>query len=343
MVFIAQIVILLVLVGGVVAYIGNLVGKSIGKRRLTLLNLRPRHTAMTITVISGSLIALFTFLIVIAISQDARTAILGLERLKGVVDRKNLEVKAANRALIDLNKELEVKRGQQKELEEKLTTAKKEITALQAARMKLSQEVKTTRQGQLLFKNGDVISISLIQAGPDREKLDDGLRRIIAGADLELMAMGIKTKDGVIAVPPEEFDEALDSLAGKDGGYIVKLIAGRNILWGEKVPASFDFEPNRLIFASGAEIGQRDIPLGLSDEQVQQEIMSLLKTVHLLARSSGIIPDNTGSIGSLPYSQIFELAKKIRAGKKTVTLKVVAKKDIFTVGPLEVDFKTEGK
>lgn len=341
--FIAQIIILLVLVGGVVAYIGNLVGKSIGKRRLTVFNLRPRHTAMAITVVSGSVIALVTFLIVITISQDARTAILGLEKLKAQVDQKNVEIKTANQALVQLNKELGEKQEQQKVLEEKLTKARNETASLQLVREKLAKEIKTTRQGQVLFKNGDIISLSLIQAGSDREKLAEGLQRIVASADLSLRAMGIKTSGGVISVASDDFDAAIDELAGKSEFYIVKLVAGRNVLWGEKVPASFDFEENRKIYAGGAEIGQREIPANLSDEQTQQEIMILLKTVHVAARSAGIMPDANGSIGSIPYSQIFELAKKIKAGKKNVVLKVVAKNDVYTIGPLAIDIKASGK
>lgn len=341
--FIAQIIVLLVLVGGVVAYIGNLVGKSIGKRRLTIFNLRPRHTAMAITVVSGSVIALVTFLIVITISQDARTAILGLEKLKAQVDQKNVEIKTANQALVQLNKELGEKRDQQQALEENLTKARNEISSLQLVREKLAKEIKTTRQGQVLFKNGDLISLSLIQAGPDRAKLAEGLKRIIASADLSLRAMGIKTHGGVVAVAADDFDAALDELAGKNDFYIVKLVAGRNVLWGEKVPASFDFEQNRKIYSAGEEIGQREIPANLTDEQTQQEILILLKNVHVSARSAGVMPDANGSIGSIPYSQIFELAKKIKAGKKNVVLKVAAKKDVFTIGPLEIEIKAAGK
>ena len=50
----------LIIVSGLVDFIGNLVGRAIGRRRLSLLRLRPRHTAELITVVTGMLITVVT-------------------------------------------------------------------------------------------------------------------------------------------------------------------------------------------------------------------------------------------------------------------------------------------
>jgi len=44
-----------------VAYLGDIVGTRIGKRRISLFGLRPRHTSSVITVITGILIVAGTF------------------------------------------------------------------------------------------------------------------------------------------------------------------------------------------------------------------------------------------------------------------------------------------
>ena len=46
----------LILVSGLVAFVGNQVGRSIGRRRLAVLGLRPRYTAQLVTVLTGMLI-----------------------------------------------------------------------------------------------------------------------------------------------------------------------------------------------------------------------------------------------------------------------------------------------
>ncbi|MCX7800679.1 MAG: DUF3084 domain-containing protein [Fimbriimonadales bacterium] len=65
-------VVLVVLLGGVIAFLAARLGRRLGKKRLSLFGLRPRHTAELMTVGAGVLIPLVTVLIVMAASRDAR-------------------------------------------------------------------------------------------------------------------------------------------------------------------------------------------------------------------------------------------------------------------------------
>ena len=47
----------LIVVCGFIAYTGDLLGRRLGKRRLTVFGLRPRHTAILCTVVTGMVIA----------------------------------------------------------------------------------------------------------------------------------------------------------------------------------------------------------------------------------------------------------------------------------------------
>jgi hypothetical protein len=62
----------MIVVGGVVAYIADNLGRTLGKKRLTLFHMRPRHTATLITVAAGMLIPLLTVLFVAIASKDYR-------------------------------------------------------------------------------------------------------------------------------------------------------------------------------------------------------------------------------------------------------------------------------
>lgn len=62
----------MVVVGGVVAYIADNLGRTLGKKRLTLFHMRPRHTATLITVLAGMLIPFITVVFVATVSEDAR-------------------------------------------------------------------------------------------------------------------------------------------------------------------------------------------------------------------------------------------------------------------------------
>ena len=49
---------LLILLSGAIALVGNAVGRNIGRRRLSLVGLRPRYTAQIVTVVTGMLITI---------------------------------------------------------------------------------------------------------------------------------------------------------------------------------------------------------------------------------------------------------------------------------------------
>lgn len=323
--FVWQIILILFLLGGIIAYSGNRVGKYIGKRRLTLFHLRPRHTATIITIFSGVLIALLTAGVLLLISQDARTALLGLDRLQGEIKERSRELGTANEALLKLNLELALKGVQQAEIEKKLNLAKGEVVSLQRTKENLNNEVRQAREGEVVLRVGEVVALSLIQAGPERGKLERGLEQFLTAASVEASI--------------EEVDSAVDRLAGQKDRFVVKLVAARNVLFGEAVPVRIELAENRLIYQAGQTIASLDIPNGLTIAALEGEIMRLLRNSHNTARDTGVLPDTAGSLGSVPYSDISELAKKVKANNKRVNLQVLAARDIYSIGPVTVKFK----
>lgn len=67
------IVLISLIVGaGLIAYIGDLLGRKMGKARLTLFGLRPRHTAVLVTTVTGMIIATLTLSLVLAANKNFR-------------------------------------------------------------------------------------------------------------------------------------------------------------------------------------------------------------------------------------------------------------------------------
>jgi uncharacterized protein (DUF3084 family) len=67
--------VVMVLAGGLVALMADKLGRTLGKKRLTLFGMRPRHTATTITVVAGMLIPFITILLSLAVSKTFRDLI----------------------------------------------------------------------------------------------------------------------------------------------------------------------------------------------------------------------------------------------------------------------------
>jgi hypothetical protein len=74
-------VVLIVIVAGAIAYIGDRVGHLVGRRRMTLFGLRPRYTSTIFAVGFGMIIAMLVVAVVSLVSQEARQALFSMNRL----------------------------------------------------------------------------------------------------------------------------------------------------------------------------------------------------------------------------------------------------------------------
>ena len=71
----------LTVAGGLIAFMGDRLGRYMGKRRMTVFGLRPRHTALCFTVVAGMLIALTSLGVMSSISKDVRVALFAVDDL----------------------------------------------------------------------------------------------------------------------------------------------------------------------------------------------------------------------------------------------------------------------
>ena len=89
------IVVFITLLAGAIAYAGDRVGHQIGRKRLTLYNIRPRYTSTIIAVGTGMMIALVVTLAAIFASSEVRTALFQLDSISAQIDK----LKASEAAL----------------------------------------------------------------------------------------------------------------------------------------------------------------------------------------------------------------------------------------------------
>jgi uncharacterized protein (DUF3084 family) len=68
----AVLVVMMVLLGGILAYGGDWLGRRLGKQRLSLLGLRPRYTATLITTLTGALTVALTILVMTLANEAFR-------------------------------------------------------------------------------------------------------------------------------------------------------------------------------------------------------------------------------------------------------------------------------
>ena len=173
----------MVATGGAIAFIGDKLGTKIGKKRLSIFGLRPRHTSMVITVITGILITALSIGAMAVVSKDVRTALFGMEEL-------NAQMASTKLALEETSENLARMQEEYKRADAELNTARTEI-----ARLKTEQENLTAESDRL--KSGN-------------ERLE--LEKATLTAQNETLAGTNKT----LAVQNENLDAANKNLAAQN-------------------------------------------------------------------------------------------------------------------------------
>lgn len=89
----------LAVMGGIIAYIGDKIGTKVGKKKLSIFGLRPKHTSIIVAVTTGVLIIASTLAILTITSRDVRTALFGMEKLRAELSVLSSEVEQKNQQM----------------------------------------------------------------------------------------------------------------------------------------------------------------------------------------------------------------------------------------------------
>lgn len=142
----------LVITGGVIAYIGDKLGTKVGKKKLSIFGLRPKHTSIVVTIITGILITGSTIGVLALVSKDVRTALFGMEALSHKlsalsqeVASKNIELDTSRVALESKNAEYTALTVKVKDTFDRLQTITSELSAVIAQRDQTAHELEQAK------------------------------------------------------------------------------------------------------------------------------------------------------------------------------------------------------
>ena len=164
-------IVFLILLGGLIAPFGDLLGTKIGKARFSILKLRPKKTATIITVITGAGISSISIGLLLLVSEEFR------QRLFVDIPFLQKTLDESKKALIPLQEE-------RKKLENKINNKEKELS-------KLKRDIKEFRSGNVVIKRGQTLFIGEIISNPNI-KFDLG--KIYNSADRYVQKIVIPSK-----------------------------------------------------------------------------------------------------------------------------------------------------
>ena len=133
-------IIALLLLGGVLSTLGDRLGSRVGKARLSLFNMRPRRTAVLITVLTGSLISALSLGLMLLVSRQLRVGLFELDGLQQKLQDSRRLLQENRVALESAEDERRQAMAQTQRIESELSTAKQRAATLREELAPLQQQ-----------------------------------------------------------------------------------------------------------------------------------------------------------------------------------------------------------
>jgi len=357
-----------IIISGLIAFVGDWVGLKIGKKRVTIFGLRPHSTAIFITIISGILIAIITVTILAISSHDVRTALFGMEELKEKLSYLFREVELRNMQLSSTKEDLREKTTQLQEMEEKYQKLSediknktsqleelliireglieekdkltKEVEELNATIKALYSGITWIREGEVIFGSDEQIALTIIQGQRPIEEIKEELIRFLNVASNKVLTMGAKKDERtnqVFIIAQDEFEDTVQKIYDSDKEIIVRLLSSINVVRGEPMVAYFKTLENKLVFKIDEEIISEEIESSEVPGEVEKILLSLLRKVNILSIEKGIIPDpKTSFVGTVSAVNLYDTVKTIVESGAKMKVSVISVYDTWSTGPLRV-------
>ena len=308
-------IVLLILLGGLIAPFGDLLGTKIGKARFSILKLRPKKTATIVTVLTGGFISSISIGLLLLVSEEFR------QRLFVDIPFLQKTLAESKRALVPLQEE-------RKKLED--TIKNKEIQL-----DKLKSDVKEFRSGNVVIKRGQTLFIADITSNPN---IKSDLGRIYNSADKYVQKIVIPNKKEIknILLWRTSDISKIEGVTKKGGNWILLIKSATNVLKGDNFVFVYpELLQNKIIVRRG-EVLTSEI-LGENDfeyKKINLKIKSLLRKTRDKIKSRGSIVNEITTRG--------DFIKKIRDAlnmnqNNEYRLEVVSLKDSKTAEPIIVE------
>lgn len=299
-------VIALICVSGFVAYFGDLLGRKMGKKRLTLFKMRPRHTAIVVTTITGMLISAIALTTLISVNDQFRRVFFRGEQ---IIKHNNRLIKA-NQNLAKLGDKLRTEVTRQKQelaaafkdaklAKKQRDLAKSAVTRLQqqiAVRQRELADLRMRKQiteSELKQKRSE---LGLMQAQLDRVQDQLRLAQVrVAQTEQQLGAAEAKLKDTQDRLMVSSLQEAMAT------------------------DMALGLRFKDIAFRQGDELARGIINPSLTDTELRHEIHLLLEKASDKALEEGAKVGPNGRAVNLRYQKFTDKADALLIGSDEAT------------------------
>ncbi|MEG4088694.1 DUF3084 domain-containing protein [Microcoleus sp. Pol12B4] len=266
-------VFVILVLGGVIATVSDRLGTKVGKARLSLFKLRPRDTAVVVTVMAGSILSALTLGILFATSKPLRTGVFRIDEIQKRLNNARREINQAtqekNRVetelaqaraaqaqaranLEQINQSLQAANAEQARTQTKLNSLRAQLNSVQAAKSKTEQQLSQVEAA----KSKTEEQLSTVEAAKSRTE-----------EQLKLVETARSTTQA-------QLDRTENQL---------KTVSAQKTTLGAEI-AQLQEERQQLIEQVKTQIAQRDREIAKRDAEIAQRDKEIVDRNELIAQ-----------------------------------------------------------
>jgi len=308
-------IVFLILLGGLIAPFGDLLGTKIGKARFSILKLRPKKTATIVTIITGGFISAISIGLLILVSEEFR------QRLFVDIPFLQKTLDESKKALLPLQEE-------RKKLEDKINIKEIELN-------KLKSDVKEFRRGNVVIKRGQTLFIAKVSSNPN---IKSDLGEIYNSADRYVQKIVIPIKKeikNILLWRTSDISE-IEQTTSKGGNWILLIKSATNVLKGDNFVFVYpELQQNKII------VTREEVITSVILEKKELDYKNINSTINTLLRKTRDKIKERGSIVN-EITTRGNFIKKIRDSlninqNNKYLLEVVSLKDSKTADSIVVE------
>ena len=302
-------VFVILVLGGVIATVSDRLGTKVGKARLSLFKLRPRDTAVVVTVMAGSILSALTLGILFATSKPLRTGVFRIDEIQKRLNNARREINQAtqekNRVetelaqaraaqaqaranLEQINQSLQAANAEQARTQTKLNSLRAQLNSVQAAKSKTEQQLSQVEAA----KSQTEEQLSSVEAAKSRteEQL-----KLVETARSTTQAQLDRTENQLKTVSAQK-----TSL----GSEIAQLQADRQQLIEQREQVKVQIaQRDREIAKRDAAIVDRNALIAQRDKEIAQRAQNLSERDRTIVERDKVIAEREALLETLAQQQ----------------------------------------
>lgn len=244
-----MLIVVLVLTGGVIAFIGDRLGSKVGKKKLSLFGLRPRHTSILVTIITGILITTVTFGILAIASKDVRTALFGMDKLKAELENKQSALEEASSALVNVENDLSTTKKEYDKSKKDLESTQQDLVKAQDAANLLKQEqIALQNRNQELWSDNQNLIENNQNLVADNQSLVENNQLLLASND------SLKADNLELEKTNNDLQEGIENIRERPIIYRVGELLASGVIKKTDDPAQIQSDLNQIIALANSKI-----------------------------------------------------------------------------------------